>query len=73
MRVKEYMALLLILEAGVMGVFLSLDLLSLLPLLGSRAGSHVPADRYLGQRDHQAWCAGTYLLGLEILAVYILR
>jgi len=49
-RVKEFFVMLLMLEVGVVGVFLSLDLFLFFLFLGSDADSHGVPDRYLGPR-----------------------
>ena len=48
-RVKEYMISFLVLEVGMLGVFLALDLVPLLRLLGDRARPDVPDHRHLGR------------------------
>ena len=47
-RVKGFYISLLVLEAGVIGVFVSLDLFLFFPLLGSNAHSDVLPDRHSG-------------------------
>ena len=48
-RVKPYMILFMLLETGMLGVFLSLDLLIILCILGSRSGADVLPDQPVGQ------------------------
>ena len=50
-REKEYYALLLFLQAAVLGVFTSMDLFPVLSVLRSVAGAHVLPDRHLGWRE----------------------
>ena len=57
-RVREFYIVLLLLQAGMMGVFVALDFFRLLHLLGSNARSDGPFDRHLGVvkqsiRSHQ--------------------
>ena len=65
-RVKEYYAFLLLLQTGMLGVFMSLDFFALLRVLGSHAGSDVLPDRSLGRP------AGS-LCRHQVLPVYACR
>jgi len=48
-RVKEYYVWFLILQTGMLGVFMALDFFLFFVFLGSHAGPHVSADRHLGR------------------------
>ncbi len=50
-RVCQYFTLLLLLEAGLIGVFVSLDLHPVLPVLGGRAHPDVLPHQHLGRRQ----------------------
>ena len=62
-RVKEYYAFLLLLQTGMLGVFMSLDFLVFYVFLGSHARAHVLFDRSLG-RTQEALC------GHQVFPVY---
>ena len=63
-RSQEFYALLLLLVTGVYGVFVSLDLFVLLPVLRDRRAADVSADRHLGLERRSA-AAGHLRLGVR--------
>ena len=64
-RVKEFFALFLMLEMGMLGVFVSLGPDPLLLLLGDWSGADVPADRHLGPRKRSPSILGHQVLHLH--------
>ena len=77
-RVKEYYAMFLLLQTGMLGVFCALDFFLFLRLLGNRAGADVLHHRHLG-RPAQLYAAikfflytlaGSVLMLLGILTLY---
>lgn len=54
--VKPYFIFLLALDTGMMGVSTSVDLFSLLPLLGSLTSTHVLSYRQMGTRPSEVRC-----------------
>ena len=47
--IKEYMIAMLVLETGMIGVFISLGFIFVLRILGTHADSDVPSHRHLGR------------------------
>ena len=62
-REKEYYVLLLLLQTAVIGVFASMDLFPVLPVLRSVAGADVFPDRNLGRRESS-------VRGNQVLSLY---
>ena len=65
-HVREYMMAMLALSTGMLGVFISLDFLPVLYVLGIPAGSDVPDHRRLGR-------TAPYLRGGEVFHLYRCR